>query len=101
MDVCSEEVVPGTIRPTVTWAFIWLMFVLKIPIVALGWIVWKAIHSEPVSPEDAIADQDGGGGSKHPRPRRPRPPRRGPHGEPLPTPPARVRAVSDSNTSVR
>ena len=93
--------VTGTIRSTVTWAFIWLMFVLKIPIVALGWIVWKAIHSEPVQPEDAALDSDGGGGAKHPRPRRPRPPRRGPHAEPLPLPPARVRAVADREPHVR
>jgi hypothetical protein len=86
----------------VTWAFIWLMFVLKIPIIALGWIVWRAIHSEPVQPEDALADGDGGsGGTKHPRPRPPRAPRRGPHGEPLPQPPARVRAVADRNSPVR
>jgi hypothetical protein len=77
------------------------MFVLKIPIVALGWIVWKAIHAEPVQPEDAAFDSDGGGGANHPRPRRPRPPRRGPHGEPLPQPPARVRAVADREPHVR
>jgi hypothetical protein len=77
------------------------MFVLKIPIVALGWIVWKAIHAEPVQPEDAAFDSEGGGGAKHPRPRRPRPPRRGPHGEPLPQPPARVRAVADREPHVR
>jgi hypothetical protein len=77
------------------------MFVLKIPIVALGWIVWKAIHSEPVQPEDAALDSEGGGGAKHPRPRRPRPPRRGPHGEPLPQPPSRVRAVADREPHVR
>jgi hypothetical protein len=77
------------------------MFVLKIPVVALGWIVWRAIHNVPVQPEDASFDADGGGGSKHPTPRRPRPPRRGPHGEPLPQPPARVRAVSDRKPSVR
>jgi hypothetical protein len=91
----------GSIRTTVTWAFIWLMFVLKIPIIALGWIVWKAIHSEPVQPEDVALDSDGGGGAKHPRPHRPRPPRRGPHGEPLPLPPARVRAVADRDSHVR
>jgi hypothetical protein len=91
----------GTIRSTVTWAFIWLMFVLKIPIIGLGWIVWKAIHSEPVAPEDAIADGNGGGGAQHPKPRKPRPPRRGPHGEPLPQPPSRVRAVADRNSPVR
>jgi hypothetical protein len=85
----------------VTWAFIWLMVGLKIPIVALGWIVWKAIRAEPVAPEDAVPDSDGGGGTEHPRPRKPRPPRRGPHGEPLPQPPARVRAVADRNSPVR
>ena len=84
-----------------TWAFLWLMVALKIPILALGWIVWHAIQSEPVAPEDTTADQDGGGGSKHPRPRPPRPSRRGPHGEPLPQPPARVRAVAGPRAPVR
>jgi hypothetical protein len=85
----------------VTWAFLWLMVGLKIPIIALGWIVWRAIHAEPVEPEDATADADGGGGTKHPRPRKPRPPRRGPHAEPLPQPPARVRAVAVPGPRVR
>jgi hypothetical protein len=74
---------------------------LKIPIVALLIIVWRAIHAEPVPPEDPVVDGDGGGGAKHPRPRRPGPPRRGPHGEPLPQPPARVRAVGSSDSHVR
>jgi hypothetical protein len=74
---------------------------LKIPIIALGWIVWKAIHSEPVVPDDTTVDSDGGGGAKQPKPRVPRPPRRGPHGEPLPQSPARVRAVADRNSPVR
>jgi hypothetical protein len=91
----------GTIGSNVTWAFIWLMVGLKIPIIALGWIVWRAIHAEPVPPEDATVDSDGGGGGNHPKPRRPRPPRRGPHGEPLPQPPARVRAVADHDSHVR
>lgn len=68
---------------------------LKIPIIGLCWIVWKAIHAEPVPPEGETVDSDGGGGPKHPRPRRPRPPRRGPHAEPLPLPPARIRAVAE------
>ncbi len=85
-----------------TWTFIWLMFGLKIPIVALGWIVWKAIHAVPVAPEDEFVDGDDGQGPNHPRPQRPRPPRRGPHGAPLPQPPARVRAVAgDRKPSVR
>jgi hypothetical protein len=73
---------------------------LKIPIIALGWIVWKAIKAEPVLPEDAPSDS-GGGHGPHPRPRRPPQPRRGPHGEPLPQPPARVRAVASPDRSVR
>lgn len=84
-----------------TWAFIWLMVGLKIPIIALGIIVWRAIHAEPVPPEDAIVDSDDGGGPKHPRTHRPRPPRRGPHGEPLPQPPARIRAVGGRDSHVR
>jgi hypothetical protein len=77
-----------------------MMLILKIPIIGLGWIVWRAIKAEPVTPEDAAADT-GGGGSDHPRPRHPRAPRRGPHGEPLPQPPARVRAVASQEPSVR
>ena len=84
-----------------TWAFLWLMVGLKIPIIALGIIVWRAIRAEPVLPEDANVDSDGGGGTGHPRPGLPRPPRRGPHGEPLPQPPARVRAVADRTSPVR
>jgi len=91
----------GTIRPTVTWFFIWLMIGLKIPIIALGWIVWRAIHAVPETAEDAPIDGDGGGGTQLPTPRRPRPPRRGPHGEPLPQSPARVRAVAGHKPPVR
>jgi hypothetical protein len=82
------------------WAFIYLMLVLKIPIVALLLIVWWAIRSSPETAEDETP-ADGGGGTKaphrrHPRhPRRPLPrhPRRGPHGDPLPLPPPRTRTV--------
>ena len=74
---------------------------LKIPIIALGIIVWRAIHAEPALPEEATSDTDGGGGTGHPRPRKPRPPRRGPHAEPLPQPPSRIRAVGDRDPSVR
>jgi hypothetical protein len=78
----------------VDWAFIYLMLVLKIPILALLGIVWWAVRS---TPEDAEERTDGDGGQRRPRhhPRRPlpRPPRRGPHGAPAPEPPARTRAV--------
>jgi hypothetical protein len=65
--------------------------VLKIPIAALLWIVWWAIHDPPV-PE---AGEDDEGGSDrdpwHARRRPPRPPRRGPHDDVRPGSPARVR----------
>jgi hypothetical protein len=77
----------------VTWGFLWLMLALKIPIAALIYLVWWAIKQEP-EPESS---DDGGGGSRRPRhhPRKPFPrnPRRGPHGDPAPLPPARVRTV--------
>ena len=74
------------------WTFVYLMLILKIPIVALLWIVWWAIHQT----DDAAAEPDGGGGSKRPHPREPLPhtPRRGPHGDPAPAAPPRVRAVT-------
>jgi len=74
----------------VTWGFVWLMFVLKIPIVMLLGIVWWAVKAEP---EPASNEGEGGirrhGGA--PFPRWPRPRQRGPHSAPLPAPPKRVR----------
>jgi hypothetical protein len=73
------------------WAIFWLAVVLKIPIIALLLIVWWAIKAEPL-PE--AGPSDGGGSDRHRPsrgPRHPRPPRRGPHAEPAPPPPARVR----------
>lgn len=75
------------------WGIIWLAVALKIPIVALLYLVWWAIKDPPVQ-----AAGEGGGGSPdrdprpHPRGRPPHPPRRGPHGPPEPAAPARVRA---------
>lgn len=76
------------------WTVFWIAVVLKIPLVALLWIVWWAIKDPPgVEPED-----DGGGGSDrdphpHPRSRPPHPPRRGPHVSPKPASPRRVRVA--------
>jgi hypothetical protein len=80
------------------WTFIWLMVILKIPIVALFLLVRWAIRQTP----DAAAEEDGGIGfaprPRHPhrpRSRLPRSPRRGPHhGAPALPPPARVRSVA-------
>jgi hypothetical protein len=83
----------------VTWGFLWLMLALKLPLAALIYLVWWAIKQEPDQP--SASDDDGGVKPKqphrrHPRrpfPRHPRNPRRGPHGDPAPLPPARVRTV--------
>ena len=76
-----------------TWGFIWLMFVLKIPIIGLFYICWWAVkqQDEPLPEEPAKAPP-----RPHPhappRPRRPR----GPHtGDPaVPPSPPRVRPVN-------
>ncbi len=77
-----------------SWGFIWLMLILKIPLVALICIVWWAIKQEP---EPAHSTDDDGGvkhtAPPHPHKPFPRHPRRGPHGEPAPPPPPRVRTV--------
>lgn len=72
--------------------FIFIMVVLKLPIALLLYIVWWAVKAEPEQ-EAPPVDEDGGSKRPHARPRRPRPPRRGPHGDPQPPAPARTRAV--------
>ena len=77
-----------------TWGFLWLMLALKLPIAALIYLVWWAIKQEPED-ESSSSDDDGGIKRHRPHPRQPFPrrPRRGPHGDPAPHPPARVRTV--------
>jgi hypothetical protein len=79
------------------WTFVWLFLILKIPIVALFLLIrWAVREPDPeVEPRG-----DGGIGPRsrprqphHPRSRLPRTPRRGPHGEPAPTSPQRMRSV--------
>jgi hypothetical protein len=83
-----------------TWTFIFLMFVLKIPIIGLLWIVWWAIHAQPDS-GDQGSDEDGGSRKpRHPRPPLRPLPRRGPHhGVHPPAAPSRVRAVAGRQRS--
>jgi len=83
-----------------TWTFLWLMLLLKIPIGGLLWIVWWAIHKADADEPAHAADEDGGGGAKvrsarrvHPRPPRPVRPRRGPHTGAPPPAPRRTRSV--------
>jgi hypothetical protein len=76
-----------------TWGFLWIMLALKIPLAALIYIVWWAIKQEPE--QEPSTDDDGGTKRHRPHPPKPFPrhPRRGPHGDPAPGPPARVRTV--------
>ncbi len=81
-----------------TSTYIWLILLLKAPTIGFIWLVWRALRDREESPPLPASD-DGGGGAKfrfdkHPRPRVPRPPRRGPHAA-APTPvPTRVRRVN-------
>ena len=52
---------------------------LKLPIAALLWIVWWAIHAEPEETQDTRGDDGGTKVERHPR---------------KPLPPARVRRVT-------
>ena len=74
------------------WTFVYLMFLLKIPIVGAMWIIYWAIKQEP---DPASERRDDGGSRRRLHPRRPFPrrPRRGPHGDPPAPPPPRVRTV--------
>jgi hypothetical protein len=73
--------------------FLWMMVALKVPICALLYLVWWA--TRPPEPAETGSEdwKKPRVGPDHPRPRKPGPARRGPHGEPLPRPPARVRLV--------
>ena len=84
---------PGVALRWVSWTFVYLMVGLKLPIAALLWIVWWAIHAEPEPAEDTRGDDGGTKVEHHPRRPLPRNPRRGPHGDPAPKAPARTRTV--------
>jgi hypothetical protein len=76
----------------VTWGLVWLMLALKLPLAGLIYIVWWAIKQ---TPDESSSEDDGGTKRHRPHPREPFPrrPRRGPHGDPPPHPPARVRTT--------
>jgi hypothetical protein len=74
------------------WAFLYMFVLLKLPLAFMLWLIWWAVHEQPVPSEEEDSDDSGGGGERrHPRPRRPRPPRRGPHVGPGPSAPRRMR----------
>jgi hypothetical protein len=75
------------------WTMFFLFVCLKVPLLALCWLVWWAIHQT----DDPAQDGGGDGGAKrrhHPLGPLPRTPRRGPHGDPAPLPPPRVRVTT-------
>jgi len=71
---------------------LYLFVALKLPILAAIWIVWWAVKQEP-DPSEDVRDDGGTSRRPHPVPRLPRSPRRGPHGDPEPVAPPRVRTV--------
>ena len=80
----------------VGWALFYMMVILKIPIIALLYLVWWAVKQEP-EPAEGDSEEIVRRGPDHPRPpRNPRAPRRGPHAEPPPPTPQRVRARGKS-----
>src|SRR3954462_4167331 len=87
---------PGWVacRRTVSWTFVYLMIGLKLPIAALLYLVWWAIHQTPETADPGTGN-DGTRRPRHPRPPLPRRPRlpRGAHGLPVPVPPRRMRVV--------
>jgi hypothetical protein len=77
-----------------SWTFVYLMIGLKIPIAALLYLVWWAIHQTPETAEPP-AGEGGSRKPRHPRPGLPRRPRpRGACGLPVPAPPLRTRIVA-------
>ena len=66
------------------WELIWLMVIMKIPIVYLCWVVYWAIKSEPSRPEPATLPTRLEDDPRSWLPRRGGP-RRGPHGRPART----------------
>jgi hypothetical protein len=65
------------------WELIWLMVIMKIPILYLSWVVYWAIKSERRPEELAALVKVSDDTDPTPwRPRRQRPRRPGPHGRP-------------------
>ena len=67
------------------WEFVFMMVILKIPIVYLGLVVYWAVKAEPDPPEPALLPASVREPEPRPpwRPLRPRRPRSGPHGSPV------------------
>ena len=73
------------------WPIMFLLVVLKVPAIFMIYLLYWAAKNEP---ENGVIDEDGDGGSDrlHPRPPKPRGPRRDPHGGgSIKPPPRRIR----------
>jgi hypothetical protein len=81
------------------WTMFFMFVALKVPLLALCWLVWWAIHQT----DDTSGGSNDDGGTKR-GPHRPGPlpraPRRGPHGDPAPPSPPRVRTPAARGRSV-
>jgi hypothetical protein len=76
------------------WGFIWIMVILKVPLIGLLLLVWYAVRSQPEY-DDEPSGGDGGSRRPHEPPRRPHRRPRGPHGDDaVHPPPPRVRTVA-------
>jgi hypothetical protein len=86
-----------------TWSYIWLALLLKIPAAGMLWLVWWALHQRNDLPAPVAEEDDGGSKRRlrpHGRPPLPSRPRRGPHGAAAPPAPQRVRRVYARGRSV-
>jgi hypothetical protein len=75
------------------WTMFFMFVALKVPLIALALLVWWAIRQVDDPAQDTGGD---GGARRRPHPLGPLPPlpRRGPHGDPAPLPPPRVRTTA-------
>ena len=64
------------------WELIWLMVIMKIPIVYLCWVVYWSIKADPRPEEPATLVRSDDGSDSPPWIARRRPRRPGPHGRP-------------------
>ena len=80
-----ERAEGGGTLPTVVWELIWLMVIMKIPILYLCWVVYWAVKAEPGhdEPMAVVAATDDGPPPAWRPERRPRRP--GPHSHPTRT----------------
>jgi hypothetical protein len=90
------------VAPDSVWEIVFLMVILKIPIVYLSMVIYYAVKAEPKPEEGAsvsvgLGDDSGPGGRR----RRPRPRRLGPHGRPTRSIPRTARAAATAARSDR